>query len=237
MSNERPFTVIRFTIVFFSVSLLYISTVHAAIIVHDSRFVAEQRLASGPITFPLAIDSDSAIYSVTGTSVFDQLIRIDTDNSVTALSSVGYVVGVIADLEIGFGGDLFANYTQLPFGSSGTHGVLRFNKLTGATSVFYSASSFNGDGGLAYSAVNSVLYEQSQLPDAPLRAIDSFGHATTLIASLGEGRGLALESAGSLVSIGGTNIRRIDLTTLAVSSIFDITSSLPGGAIPFRAEC
>ena len=243
MFSKPLFVPSRLAPVVFCIAVMHTAVLSAALTIHDPRFVAEQRLASGPQAFPITVGSDSSIYGVTGTSTSDALVRINTDNSVTTLnSSVGRVVGVIADLEVGFGGDLFAN-----FGLNDTHGVVRFDNATGTASTFYSAASFNADGGLAFDAAHSLLYLQSQLPNAPLIALDSSGNATTVVASLGEGRGLALESTGTIITIGSTDIRRVDPTTHAVSSILDISSTLPGfllrsvdvlstGEIVFSAE-
>jgi hypothetical protein len=200
----------------------------AALVIHDARFVSEQRI-SNPRTYPLAIDSDGSIYSVTGTAVSDDFIRVSTDNTVTTLNnSVGRVFGVISDIEFGFGGDLFANYAQLPNNDSGTHGIARLDKSTGAISTFYSGPSFNADGGLAFNATSSVLYMHSQLAGSSLLAFDSLGNATTVVAGLGEGRGLAIEDAGTLITIGETEIRRVDPTVASVSTVRDIAADLPG---------
>lgn len=200
----------------------------AGLVVHDSRYDATLRHSGSPQAFPLAIDANSGIFSVSGTSTNADFFRINTDASITTLNSaVGQVVGVLSDLEVGFDGDLFANAAQLPTGAAGKNGVIRFNSTTGTASSFYSASGFNADGGLAFDAANQVLYSQSQIGGADLISLNASGTATTVASGLGSAVGLALENSGTLLTANGTLIRRVDPGTGNLSTVLDFNALIP----------
>ncbi len=217
----------------FAALLIGVGTAESATItVHDAGYTALVSQTRERV-YPLAVDADRNLYYVTGTSVADNFVRMAPDGTETTLNSgVGFVVGVFADLEIGFGGNLFANV-----GYSGMYvdGVIQLNPSTGTSSLFWQSTADEAfaDGGLAFDATRQVLYSQSYLPNpdrggagtySDLVALDSYGNATTVIHNLGPSLGLDMESSGTLVTISHNQIRRIDPDTKSVTTILDVAA-------------
>jgi len=140
--------------------LVGVGTSRGAIVVHDPTYTA---LVSGTNNniLPLAVDPARNLYYVTSTSTSSDFVRLAPDGTEATLNNnVGFVVGVFADLEVGFGGDLFAN---VGFPGASVDGVIRLNRLTGAASLFWQSASDKAfaDGGLAFDSTTQTLYTQS----------------------------------------------------------------------------
>ena len=107
------------------------SAVGAPLIVHDGGWTEVVRATGYPV-FPLTVASDGSVYFVTGTAPGDHLHRVNTDGSVDTLYSTGGVIGTVADLEIAFGGDLFAN-------DGSPRGVRRFGIESPSNTTFWAS--------------------------------------------------------------------------------------------------
>ena len=205
----------------FSVAYFFlVANLQAGLMVHDSRFVGSLR-ASTP-TFPIQVDSVGNIYTVTSTAPNAELRRINTDNTVDSLTAVNAVIGVLADLEFGFNGDLFANATA--------H-VRRFSGPSFSSAPFGPFNVITPDGGLAFDSANQIMWATG---GNDLFGLNSSGSIVDTISgiTIGGPSGLTIESSGDLLLLtrGGGNgayvpeIQRINPTTHATQQLIDLSS-------------
>jgi DNA-binding beta-propeller fold protein YncE len=177
--------------------------------------------ASGFQSYPLAIDAEGDIFTVTGTSPGDRLMEVTASGQVITLNSfVGGVIGTHSKLAFGFGGNLFAT-------SQGA--ILEFSPTTGSRQAFFSGQQ-DGDAGLAFDSSRQLLWVANSGPMSnDIIALDSTGAIVETIhnASYG-GYGMALDHNGDLILITASGmIERINPETQAVTQIADLTSVLP----------
>jgi hypothetical protein len=176
---------------------------------------------SGFQSYPLAIDSKGDIFTVTGTSPSDKLLEITTSGQVLTINAaVGVDIGTNGKLDFGFGGNLYAT-------SYG--GVVQFSPSSGSSSMFYSNGSASGDAGMVFDPTRQILWV-SGVGDNTI-GLNSSGNVVETIHSFG-GYGLALNSAGNLIAMGGTGIIEIaNPNTLAITQVADLSSVLPNANI------
>lgn len=207
-----------------AIVILVISvTANAAIQVHDASYSALVR--SNNRMFPIAVDAAGTVFGVRDTDSNAPLQRIEPDGSTSTKGSANGVVGVAADLEIGFDGYLYANVGY--FGSY-SDGVLRIDPNTGLGSMFWTspADAAFADGGLVFDPDRFRLYSISTT-SPKLYSIDHNGNATTLVSNLARDvMGLAQDNDGDLLAItllgkvhvidpdAGTTSLLVDLKTL-----------------------
>ncbi len=190
------------------------------VIVSDTRFTPILRASFQG--FPIQVDSSGRIYTVTSTSTSAALDRINVDNSVETLNpSVGAVIGVLADLDFGFAGDLFAN-------AAGR--IRRFSNSNYSGSDF-ATRPLSPDGGLAFDSVNQLMWVTG---DSDLFAYDGSGNLVETIVGATQGgpSGLDIDSTGDLVLLlrGGIlngvvlppEIVRVDTSTKSISQIVNL---------------
>jgi hypothetical protein len=186
---------------------------------YDSGWTEVLRATGQPV-YPLTVDGSGSIYYSTGTSPFDQIRRLNVDGSVDLVATTVGVVGTVADLEFGFGGDLFANQ-----GFPG--GVRRYNISDGSSSLFWSSALGSPDAGLAFDSSRNKLFVSAV---GQIVALDSSGVASVAAIArqnAGPDLGLALEPTGTLLSIGGDGIiARTDPDTGSYTQLVDLRSQI-----------
>lgn len=206
------------------VAVFAISATHAqaGMIVHDSGY--EHFLRANFQAFPIAVDDSGLIYVVTSTATSADLRRVNLDNSVTTLnSSVGAVIGINADLDFGFDGDLFSN-------AGGE--IRRFTMPSGSASNFVTGSMIH-TGGLAYDPINGLMWVSYGTTNTILESYNSSGTLvdSIFLAGIASPIGLTLDSSGDplLINSGANSgIRRIDSGTGTSTLLMDFTSGSLG---------
>jgi hypothetical protein len=178
---------------------------------------------SGFQSFPLAVDGQGDVYTVTGTSPGDQLLEITTSGQVLTINnSVGGVIGTDAKLDFAFGGNLFAT-------SYG--GIIEYSLHTGASSMFYSNNSVSGDAGMVFDAARQILWVTNVNND--IVGLNASGQVVeTIVPPSGGEYGLALDKSGNLVVINSVGlVDSINPTTQAITQLADLRSVLPNANI------
>jgi hypothetical protein len=173
---------------------------------------------SGFQSFPLAIDSTGNVFTVTGTSPSDQLLEVTTAGQVLTLNSyVGGVIGTHGKLDFGFGGNLFAT-------SNG--GVIEFSPSSGASRMFYSNGSADGDAGMVFDSARQILWVTNVGNN--IVGLNSSGNVVETIPTIGGFYGLAEDRSGILIAITGQGIvDSINPNTHAITQVADLSSVLP----------
>ncbi|WP_339907205.1 PEP-CTERM sorting domain-containing protein [Symmachiella dynata] len=202
------------------ISLSLATSAQAGLVLHDSGY--EHFLRSNFQAFPIAVDSSGLIHVVTSTSTSADLRRVNLNNSVTTLnSSVGAIIGINADLEFGFGGDLFAN----------AQGAIRRFSMPGGAGSNFVTGSMSHTGGLAYDPISGLLWVTYGVGNDTF--IESYNSSGTMIdffsyVGVGSPNGLTADSSGDLLLINydeNAGIRRIDTGTGTAQLLTDFSSS------------
>lgn len=187
--------------------------------------------------FPLTVDGSANVYAITGTLPSDDLVKVAPDGTVTPVNgSVGSVVGVGADLDFGFQGDLFTTAFRLPDFQGQ---VLRFNLQTGAASSFYSNPALGADSALAFDGSKQRLYTMLGVPgETDVIALDSSGTPTPVVQlpyELGAPTSMGIAPSGNLflLDIAGT-LTRIDPVADTYSVVANLKTLIPN-ADSFRS--
>jgi hypothetical protein len=204
-----------------------VPSAQADLVVNDPRFTPILR-GSGFQSYPLTVDSQGAIYTVTGTSVSDRLLKVNTDGTVVTVNpSVGSVIGTAGKMTFGFGGDLYATSGFPGYPS----GIREFALPSGSASMFYSDSTFQGDAGIVFDSKNQSLWISNFGPTRnDIAEIDASGNVIQTISNVSfGGYGLALDPSGNLLVFSNNVLTRIDPVTHDVTPIADLSYLNPPG--------
>jgi hypothetical protein len=178
--------------------------------------------------FPITVDSAGNVYTVTGTSIDDSLVKIAPNGAPIVLNgAVNHVVGVFADLKFGFGGNLFANCGVNGYPSP--QGVVQFNTVTGAASDFYTYSLGYADGGLAFNSSTQTLYLSNE-QDPALTALNSSGQPTQVLSYLtGDVAGMDIENNGDILAMDRVtgDVIQVNPVTQTQQTLVDLSQLLP----------
>lgn len=199
----------------------------ADLIVNDPRYTPVLR-SSGFQSYPLTVDSQGAVYTVTGTSVSDQLLKVNPDGSVVTVNPfVGSVIGTAGKMTFGPGGNLFATSGFPGFPS----GIREFALPSGSASMFYSDSTFQGDAGIVFDSKNIALWISNfGSTRNGIAEINSSGQVVETIPNVSfGGYGLVLDQSGNLLVFSRNILTRIDPVTQAVTQIADLSYLNPPG--------
>lgn len=209
------------------------SEARPAIQMHDASYTAVLRNNTLRM-FPIAVDSVGTVYGVQNTNLSARLQRVLPDGSAASFGSTNEVVGTAADMEFGFGGDLFAN---AGFQGGFSDGVVRIDRNTGIGSMFWTSPQDQAfaDGGLVFDAAHSTLYSMS-LPSASLFAINAAGNATVVMSNVASNvMGMAQDNAGQLLALTiSGEVYRIDPIARTSSLLMDLGDSI-SGVFQFRS--
>ena len=208
-----------------SLGILNIAHVaNAGLLVDDPSWQAVTR-ATGVSAYPITVDSSGDVYFVTGTSYSDKLEEVTTSGAINVITpATGAVVGTVANLEFGFGGNLYA-----PVGAPGyePRGIEEFSLPGGTTSMLWNSDLQSGDAGMAFDPSKQLMYV-SVNQTGQIMAVNAVGNATVVASPPTGGFGLALESNGNLLLMsGGGQLYNINPTSNSVTPTINLGALIP----------